>query len=240
MRQTSPRNRDKMVLQHLVRSADALLRPRSIRSSSCVEESKLQPDDQMGTDDSCPRLHRVAPCPDRQHDPSDYGSRRTIQPITRFLTVSPPRIGCWIGWLIASTLTGCVRSEFNLATHQQEHLMISTDKEVDTGRKLARRVERDLKLLADELFSSDIEVGNRQAVVDLIAAELPRALVKIEINRARLDEFDRLRDAPVELLLGRNDTAWLSVKLRRGIDCLEHDQRRNSNQEPKNGRGKAS
>ena len=43
---------------------------------------------------------------------------------------------------------GCVGT-FNPATERQEYSMTSTDKEVELGRKLARRVERELKPVAD-------------------------------------------------------------------------------------------
>ena len=47
-------------------------------------------------------------------------------------------------------LSGCVRSDFNLATQQEEYTFTSTEKEVAMGRKLARRVQHELAVTADE------------------------------------------------------------------------------------------
>lgn len=44
---------------------------------------------------------------------------------------------------------GCVRSDFNLATQREEYTITSTDKEVEVGRKIARRVEEELSIAPD-------------------------------------------------------------------------------------------
>ena len=63
-------------------------------------------------------------------------------------------------------LSGCVGSNFNLATQRQEYTITSTDKEVEVGRKLARRVERELTLVDDEPMQQRVRViGNRLAEV---------------------------------------------------------------------------
>ena len=61
---------------------------------------------------------------------------------------------------------GCVRSDFNLATQRQEYTLTSTDKEVETGRRLARRVEREMPLAADEAAQRRVkDIGARIAEV---------------------------------------------------------------------------
>ena len=71
-------------------------------------------------------------------------------------------------FLIAASalLAGCVRSNFNLATQAQEYTLTSTDKEVEMGRKLARRVEHELKLAQDEPLQQKVrDIGERLAAV---------------------------------------------------------------------------
>ena len=51
--------------------------------------------------------------------------------------------------LVCLLCTGCVSSAFNLATERQEYTITSTEKEVATGRALARKVEAELSLVAD-------------------------------------------------------------------------------------------
>ena len=61
---------------------------------------------------------------------------------------------------------GCVRSNFNLATQRQDYTFTSTEKEVETGRKLARRVEREKTLVADEAMQQRVKrIGSRLAEV---------------------------------------------------------------------------
>ena len=63
-------------------------------------------------------------------------------------------------------LAGCVRSDFNLATQHQEYTITSTDKEVETGRRLALRVEREMALAADEAMQQRVkDIGARIAAV---------------------------------------------------------------------------
>ena len=79
----------------------------------------------------------------------------------------PSRCG-WRSVLAPSLLllAGCVRTNFNLATQQQEYTLTSTDKEVETGRKLARRVEAELPLVADEPMQRRVrDIGQRLAAV---------------------------------------------------------------------------
>lgn len=71
-------------------------------------------------------------------------------------------------WLLVFLLLlpGCVRTNFNLATGQQEYTLTSTDKEVETGRKIARRVEEELPLVADEPMQQRVRaIGQRIAAV---------------------------------------------------------------------------
>ena len=71
-------------------------------------------------------------------------------------------------WLAASLLLlcGCVRTNFNLATQQQEYTLTSTEKEVETGRKIARKVEEELPVVADEPMQRRVrQIGQRIAAV---------------------------------------------------------------------------
>lgn len=105
-------------------------------------------------------------------------------------------------------LTGCVSSQFNLATHQQEYTLISTDKEVEMGRRLARRVEEDLALVPDEAVQERlrrlggrlVEVCDRKELVyhfgavsdpEVNAFSLPGGYVYVNeglLNRAANDD----------------------------------------------------
>jgi len=67
---------------------------------------------------------------------------------------------------LAVLSAGCLRSNFNLATRQQEYSVTSTDKEVELGRKIARRVERDFQLVADDAVQQRVRViGERLVAV---------------------------------------------------------------------------
>lgn len=59
-----------------------------------------------------------------------------------------------------------MRSHYNLATQTQDYTITSTDKEVETGRKIARRVERELTVTADEAMQERVRsIGQRIAAV---------------------------------------------------------------------------
>lgn len=68
--------------------------------------------------------------------------------------------------LLAASVSGCVRSSYNLATQQQELTMTTTDKEVEMGRKLATQVESELTFVADEPMQERVRhIGQRLAAV---------------------------------------------------------------------------
>ncbi len=71
------------------------------------------------------------------------------------------------GWLLVMlATTGCVRSDFNLATGRQEYSVTSTEKEVAMGRKLARRVQEELHLSNDEPMQERVRaIGQRIVAV---------------------------------------------------------------------------
>ena len=71
-------------------------------------------------------------------------------------------------WLLFSLLplVGCMRTHYNLATQRQELTMTSTDKEVQMGRKLAKQVESELTLVADEPMQARVRrIGAQLAAV---------------------------------------------------------------------------
>ncbi len=72
----------------------------------------------------------------------------------------------WAAVACLVLLTGCLRSHFNLATQQQEYTMTSTDREVEVGRRIARRVEEEMTVLADEPLQQRIRtIGERIVAV---------------------------------------------------------------------------
>jgi predicted Zn-dependent protease len=63
-------------------------------------------------------------------------------------------------------ITGCGASHFNLATNRQEHTITSTDKEVEMGRLIARRVLQELPLVPDEPLQARVrQIGERLVAV---------------------------------------------------------------------------
>ena len=72
----------------------------------------------------------------------------------------------WWALIAFLLLSGCVRSDFNLATQQEEYTFTSTEKEVEMGRKLARRVQHELSVTADEPMQQRVRtIGERIVAV---------------------------------------------------------------------------
>ncbi len=68
--------------------------------------------------------------------------------------------------VMALLCLGCVQTNYNLATQRQEVTFTPTEKEVETGRLLARQVENELELVADEPMQERIRaIGQRLAAV---------------------------------------------------------------------------
>ena len=65
------------------------------------------------------------------------------------------------------TIVGCLpRTNYNLATRHQELSITSTEKEVEMGRKLAQRVQKELKFTLDEEMQERVRsIGQRLAAV---------------------------------------------------------------------------
>jgi predicted Zn-dependent protease len=69
-------------------------------------------------------------------------------------------------WLIAFLVAGCVRTSYNLATRQEEYTITSAEKEIEIGRQLARKVESELQLVADEPLQERVRsIGARLVAV---------------------------------------------------------------------------
>jgi len=69
---------------------------------------------------------------------------------------------------IGLVLSGCVTEEYNTATGEQDIMFVSTDKEIDMGRRIAESIERnpDIKLDPDPLMTARVEdIGKRIAAV---------------------------------------------------------------------------
>ena len=68
--------------------------------------------------------------------------------------------------LVLIATSGCLRTNYNLATQQQEVTLTSTDKEVEMGRKLAKHVESEFTILADEPTQTRVRtIGERLVAV---------------------------------------------------------------------------
>jgi beta-barrel assembly-enhancing protease len=68
----------------------------------------------------------------------------------------------------ALALAGCVSQEYNTATGQQDIMLISTDKEVNMGRRIAESIEKSpkIKLDPDPLMTKRVnDIGQRVAAV---------------------------------------------------------------------------
>lgn len=72
----------------------------------------------------------------------------------------------WTSVCVGLVLSGCVGSSFNLATQRQEYTITSTEKEIEVGRRVARRIEDEVTLLADEALQSRVrDLGQRLVAV---------------------------------------------------------------------------
>ena len=68
--------------------------------------------------------------------------------------------------VIAFLCLGCMRTSYNLATQRQEVTFTPTEKEAEMGRLLARQVEKELELVADEPMQERVRaIGQRLAAV---------------------------------------------------------------------------
>ena len=67
---------------------------------------------------------------------------------------------------LALLTPGCARTQYNLATSRQEITFTSTDTEVEMGRKLARKVQEELTVVADETVQQRVRLlGERLVAV---------------------------------------------------------------------------
>ncbi len=67
---------------------------------------------------------------------------------------------------LALAAMGCMSSSYNLATGHEDFSMTSTTREVDLGRRLARQVETQLTLAADEALQARVRsIGQRIVAV---------------------------------------------------------------------------
>ena len=80
-----------------------------------------------------------------------------------------PRFTLYALLLTLLNFTGCVTSEYNLATHREEYYMISTDKEIRMGEAVARKIEE--KFIVVEGVDENARV---ERVLDKIAAVCDR------------------------------------------------------------------
>ena len=67
---------------------------------------------------------------------------------------------------LALLTSGCARTQYNLATSRQEISFTSTDQEVEMGRAVARKVQKELTVVADEEVQQRVRtIGERLVAV---------------------------------------------------------------------------
>ena len=75
------------------------------------------------------------------------------------------RPACGIALLLA-LLTGCIGSQFNLATQREEYSVTSDAKEAEMGRRIARKVAEELPQTADTAMQARVRaIGERLVAV---------------------------------------------------------------------------
>ena len=87
--------------------------------------------------------------------------------MSRFRDRGARKSGCKrvLSLLVLPLLAGCVRT-FNLATQREEYSITSDEKEVEMGRRIARRVEAELPLTPDAAMQERVRaVGERIVAV---------------------------------------------------------------------------
>lgn len=68
--------------------------------------------------------------------------------------------------LFITLLTGCMRASYNLATQREEYSITSTDKEAAMGRAIARKLQEELTVVADEPMQQRVRaLGERLVAV---------------------------------------------------------------------------
>ena len=95
-------------------------------------------------------------------------------PVLRSRHLAPFLLG------VVATAVGCVRTNYNLATRQQEYAITSTDKEVEMGRKLAKRVEAEIKRVTDESLQERVQTLGQRLVAVCDRQEFVYAFAVIE------------------------------------------------------------
>jgi len=84
--------------------------------------------------------------------------------ITRLLTKSR-HVAC-VAAMVVVIASGCVRTDYNVASHQQEYTLTSTDREVEMGRKIAHQVEEKETVVVDEPMQERVRaIGQRLVAV---------------------------------------------------------------------------
>jgi len=70
------------------------------------------------------------------------------------------------GIMLAAGLSGCVQTSYNLATQHQDYSIMSTSKEVEIGRRIAKQVVKELALVEDEPMQQRVKtIGERLVAV---------------------------------------------------------------------------
>lgn len=96
-----------------------------------------------------PQRHKIPACAAERIGATGRPQKRKVD-VPELLCDFAGFCGVAVTLHVLFILCGCVRSDFNLATQQEEYTITSDVKEVEMGRKIARRVRRELTVSADE------------------------------------------------------------------------------------------
>jgi len=77
-----------------------------------------------------------------------------------------------MGAVAGLCLPGCLATDFNLATQREEYTLTSTAKEVELGRRIARRVQEELPLTADDPLQQKVRTIGERLVAECDRREL--------------------------------------------------------------------
>lgn len=85
-----------------------------------------------------------------------------------------------VGYIALILCVGCMRTSYNLATAREERTMTSTDREIDMGRKLAKRVQEELKRVEDQDVQQRVQTLGQRLVAFCDRQELAYHFAVVE------------------------------------------------------------
>lgn len=118
-----------------------------------------------------------------------------------------PRFTLYVLLLTLITLQGCITSEYNLATKQEEYYLISTDKEIRMGEAVAEKIEEafivvpdvDINERVESILDDIVAVCDRRDIVYFIKViedeEVPDVLNAVSLPGGYIYIFKGVLDA---------------------------------------------